>query len=175
MATFAIYIAQSLDGFIAADDGSVEWLDHFSSFDYGFDQFLDGVGTLVMGRRTYDQILTFGEWPYGQHPAVVVTSKPLHAMPGANVRAHHGDLKELVASLSARDELVWIVGGAELIAGMIAAGAAPRLELHIMPILMGSGVPLWKPHATRGRYRLVRKSAYDNGVVSLNYVPMEQP
>ena len=82
-----LYIATSLDGYIATPDGDVAWLEPFHAGDYGYDDFLKGIGTLVMGRTTFDQVLGFGAWPYAGKRAIVLTSRPVETPPeGAEVR-----------------------------------------------------------------------------------------
>ena len=66
MSSFVVYIAVSLDGYIADGAGDVHWLEAFEKDDYGFEEFLESIGSILMGRVTYGQIISFGEWPYGE-------------------------------------------------------------------------------------------------------------
>ena len=83
------YVACSIDGFIADKDGGVGWLDRIQHEDYGYDQFEESVRTVVLGRATYDQVLTFGAYPYSSKRTIVLTHTPLHDPP-PNTIAHTG-------------------------------------------------------------------------------------
>ena len=112
-----LYLACSLDGFIAAPDGSVAWLDLFSAGgDYGYAGFLAGVGSLVMGSRTYEQALGFGGWPYARRPCFVPTSRTLPVPDGAVLRLRRGAISGPFAEArtAAEGRVVWLVGGAAL-------------------------------------------------------------
>jgi dihydrofolate reductase len=169
-----LYLACSLDGFIAAPDGSVGWLEAFSrdGEDYGYAGFLAGVGALVMGSRTYEQVLGFGEWPYADLPCFVATSRTLSAPTRADIRFRSGDDLEALAAearTAAGDRAVWLVGGAALARSMLDAGLVDTLDLALMPVLLGDGVPLFvsglQPHGL-----VLRESrTHADGVVQLRY------
>jgi len=169
-----LYLACSLDGFIAAPDGSVAWLDLFSAGgeDYGYAGFLAGVGSLVMGSRTYEQLLGFGAWPYAGRPCFVVTSRRLPVPDGADVRLRAGsDLGAVVAEArtAAEGRAVWLVGGGALARSMLDVGVVDTLDLALMPVLLGDGIPLFvsglRPHGL-----VLRESrTHADGVVQLRY------
>ncbi len=169
-----LYLACSLDGFIAAPDGSVAWLDRFSACgeDYGYAGFLAGVGALVMGSRTYEQVLGFGAWPYAGRPCFIATSRALPVPEGADVRFRTGgDPGTLAAEArtAAGDRAVWLVGGAALARSMLDAGVVDALDLALMPVLLGDGIPLFvsgmRPHGL-----VLRESrTHADGVVQLRY------
>jgi dihydrofolate reductase len=164
------YIAASLDGFIATPDGSVGWLDGFQGEEYGFDAFLAGVETLAMGRATYDQVRGLGAWPYGARRCHVVTSRPLDRDAPAGVEAWAAeDLPELAARLAASDPPAWVVGGGRLIGAMLAARAIAELDLFVMPVLLGAGVPLFAGARPVATLALVETRAWPNGAVRLRY------
>ena len=150
-----LYLACSLDGFIAAPDGSVGWLETFSrdGEDYGYAGFLAGVGALVMGSRTYEQALGFGKWPYAGLPCFVATSRTFAIPDGADIRLRSGDDLEglaVEARTAAGNRAVWLVGGAALARSMLDAGVVNTLDLALMPVLLGDGIPLFvaglRPH-----------------------------
>ena len=165
MPTVVYYVATSLDGYIATSDGGVEWLEPFqtSSEDYGYGDFISSVRGVVMGRRTYEQVLTFGDWPYPAKPCRVVTSRPLeNAAPGVVAAASP---REAMADLSGR---VWLVGGAELAEAFRGEGLIHEYAVSIIPVLLGDGVPLFRPG--RGTpLRLIDCRQYSSGVVQLWY------
>jgi dihydrofolate reductase len=181
MAVIRGYIAASLDGRLADAGGGLDWLRPYAAVDGGYSDFIGQVGTVVMGRRTHDQIPSLGMgWPYAGKRALVVTS-------GRGASVHVGTrfwtdgLPDLIGHLRGLgDGDVWVVGGAMLLAAMIEAGALDRLELLVAPLLLGEGVRLF-PSAT-GRLKgmtLNRVEVLDRGVVrldyGLNYRPARKP
>jgi dihydrofolate reductase len=163
------YIATSLDGFIATTDGSVAWLEAFQATDYGYAEFASGIGTLVMGRATYDQVLAFGAWPYAGKTCLVLSRRGI-ANPPAGVEAWKGDAASLAAHLATLEERVWVVGGGKLIAGLLAEGAITELDLFVMPVLLGRGIPLFAGgHPPALKLGLMETRAWPNGVVRLRY------
>lgn len=171
MAVIRAYLATSLDGHLADADGGVDWLAPYAAVDGGYRRFLDQVGTVVMGRRTHDQIPSLGGgWPYAGKRGLVVTSGRGTSAHG-DVRFWRDGLPALVGHLRALDDGdVWVVGGATLLAAMIQAGALDRLELFVAPLLLGAGPRLF-PAAT-GRLKgltLNRVEALERGMVRLDY------
>lgn len=171
MAVIRGLIAASLDGHVADLDGSVEPLAPFVGVEHGYQRFIDQIGTVVMGRRTYDLIPSLGiGWPYAGKRGLVLTSGR-----GTSVREKTrfwtDGLPALIDHLRALDDGdVWVVGGGRLMAGMIEAGALDRLELLVAPVLMGEGRSLF-PKSSRGLrdMRLNGVEALERGVVLLDY------
>ncbi len=169
------YVASSIDGFIADADNRIEWLTSFGFEPYQehFDAFMSGVGAVVMGSKTYEFVLDEGEdaWPYSKLPTWVVTSRELPAIGGADIRFASGDVGQVVqdARDAAGDRNVWIVGG-----GSVAAQAAD-LELvdeflvTVMPIVLGSGVPLLPISKPTRPLALLRVTPFESGAVELAY------
>lgn len=163
------YLAQSLDGYLAAPDGGVAWLDPFNTVDYGYEAFMAGIATVVLGRRTFDQALTFGAWPYPGKRAIVLTRRPV-ADPPPGVEFHEGPVGPLAARLrreSAGD--VWIVGGAEAGRQFLDAGAVDELEIYVIPVLLGDGVATFPASDASAALELRESRAFPNGVVMLRY------
>src|SRR5271154_6409462 len=134
---FRIFIAQSLDGYIARPDGAIDWLRPFDSVDYGYETFLGEIGTVVMGRKSYELARSFGEWPYPLARCLVVTSQPLDDMP-PNVTRVGADIARLVSALRASGgKDVWVMGGAMTINTFLEAQAIDRIDLFTIPILLG--------------------------------------
>jgi dihydrofolate reductase len=151
MTIWHCHVAVSLDGKIARPDGSVDdWLaaDYPPDDAIGFDRFLGSVDTILMGRGTYEAIRRFGDWPHAGKSTVVLTHRSLaDAPPG--VEARGGDLAEVVAEMEKRGYArVWIEGGGHVIRDMIALGKLDVLELAVIPIILGDGLPLF-PRGTR--------------------------
>lgn len=169
---FRLYMAQSLDGFVADAEGGVDWLDAFDdgedeAVDYGTDGFMDEVDALVMGRATFDQITGFDVWPYEGKRVFVLTSSPI-TDPPEGVEAT-SDAAGMIAELRGEAARVWIVGGPAAVLAMRSLGALDTVELFVMPILLGTGVPLFGDEAEPLPLNLKSSHAYPNGVVQLVY------
>jgi dihydrofolate reductase len=166
MADVVYYVATSVDGYIAAPDGGVEWLEPFQApgEDYGYGEFFGTLGGMVMGRRTFDQALGFGPWLYEGLPCRVVTSRPLADAPaGVGVSASPA---EAMAALGAGR--VWLVGGTTLFQGFREAGLIREYVLTIVPVILGDGIPLF-PKGPGAGLRLLETRRFDEGLVQLRY------
>ena len=167
---FHVYIAASADGFIAREDGSTSWLAPFDAEDYGYEDFTADIDGIVMGRKTYDQVSGFGEWPYQGLETYVLTSRPLDDAP-EGVRAISDGIDAFTAELAQEEEprTFWLMGGAEALHSFLKSGQVDRLDLFIMPLLLGSGVPLFKQGGKETPLTLKRSKSFPNGVIALQY------
>jgi dihydrofolate reductase len=164
------HAACSLDGFIATRDGGVEWLSEFEG-DGAYESFFAGVGSLVLGRTTFDQVLGWG-WPYGDKPAAVLTSSPLpREAPESAFAASGDDLAGLVERLrGSAPGAVWIVGGGETAGAFLRASLLEELRLGVIPVLLGAGIPLLPAEGTSlQRLELLGAEGRRNGIVDLLY------
>lgn len=139
------YIATTIDGYIADEQGNIDFLNDFQTIDCGYDHFIEKIDTIVMGRKTYEAICAFGiDWPYPNQKTWIVTSQTDLKITDANVEIWQGDLSTLMSSVqSEQDKNCWILGGGELISSVIALGYMDQLEVYITPVLLGSGIPLF--------------------------------
>lgn len=171
MARLRTRLALSLDGFIADRDGRTDWLTAYPAVRAGFDDFLAEIKTLVMGRATYDRLRSDagGGWPYPGRRCLVVTSHSLDTAPD-EVEPWLGDLARLAASLRAGTEGdVWVVGGARAIRAFLDLGAIDRLDLAIVPYLLGNGRRLFLPSDIGGALMLRSAETSPGGIVTLSY------
>lgn len=163
-------VAATADGYIAAADGGVEWLSGYSGVG-GYDEFFAGVGSLVLGRTTFDQVLGWG-WPYGEKPAAILTNTTLPAAAPPPAFAWDGsEAAGLVARLRAvAAGAVWVVGGGKTAGLFLAEGLLEEVELTVMPLLLGRGIPLWTEEgAGQHRLELLQARGHENGAVHLHY------
>lgn len=172
MSDVVLYIAQSLDGYIADAEGGIDWLTVFEG-DYGYEGFMEGIGALVMGGSTYRDVLAMGEWPYGSLPTVVMTRQgSLDVPPGADVRFREGEqvapILDELRQATGKD--IWLVGGGEIIAMFRREGLIDEIILSVIPVMIGEGIPLFLPvDAKEGRVDLTSSEAYPDGIVQLRY------
>jgi len=166
------YVAASIDGFIATPDGGVGWLEPFHGEDYGYQGFYARVGVVVMGRRTFDQALGYETWPYAGRRTVVLTTQPLGPDAPAGVEAWDGDAATLVHRLKAETQgEIYMCGGGQAAQAFLDAGCIDRLELYVMPVLLGAGVPLFAGGAPIDM-ALLDARPMARGVVRLTYGPV---
>ncbi len=175
-----LYIAATLDGFIAREDGSLDWLnDHPNpdKLDYGYSSFMETIGTVIMGRTTYEEVLGFGvEWPYPACTAYVVTTQPDYkpATPTTSV-LHRVDRQVLDRIRSQGPKDIWLVGGGEVITAFLDLGQVDEMTLFIIPVVLGKGIRLFPGGPGETKLRLAGSETYENGVVRLTYQKDHMP
>ena len=163
------HIAMSLDGKIARADGSFDWLEPYPPQEFGIAAFMADVDAIVMGRATYEIERGMSEWPHPGKPTVVVTSRPL-VDPPPLVEARSGDLAALADELERRGcRRVGIEGGGQLIRGMIDIGKLDVLEMAIIPLVLGEGIPLFPPGTPELKLRLISCQARSGGALHVVY------
>jgi dihydrofolate reductase len=165
-----LYVATSLDGFIADPDGGVGWLSAYGDPEaYGFGAFVAGVGAIVMGRASYDQLPEFGPWPYGDRECVVFTHRP-PAHPHTPATFVSGDPAPVVEGLRRRHTRdVWLFGGGGVVEAFRRAGLIDEYHLFVVPVLLGAGRPLFPGAPPREGLRLEEARPYPDGLVELRY------
>lgn len=169
MGKVTYYVAASVDGFIADVEGGVGWLPESEADDYGYGEFYAGVEALAMGRRTYDQVLGFGEWPYPGKAVYVFTHSPPPEGP-EGVRFFQGSALEFARDIGAKHAGgVWLVGGAGLADQFRQAGLIDEYLVFVVPTILGQGVPLFGGHGPPTALELVSTEAYPDGLVKLHY------
>lgn len=170
-----VFIGTSLDGFIAREDGDVDWLTSGDGMsdgeDYGYREFFDSVDVLVMGRNTYELVRTFGTWPYGSKPVVVLTHRPLEVPESiaATVETMSGSPHEVVERLVARGAGHLYIDGGRTIQAFLEAGLIQRLVISRVPVLIGRGIPLFGPVPHDIRLRHLATRTYPSGLVQSEY------
>lgn len=169
------FIATSLDGFIARENGAIDWLPTEDGAqvreDYGYGAFFKTVDALVMGRNTFEVVRTFGAWPYGSKPVIVLTHRELDipAALRATVESASGSPARLLERLRARGWKHLYVDGGKTVQGFLAEGLIRRLIVTRIPILLGKGIPLFGPVPGDVHLRHVGTRSYPTGLVQSEY------
>jgi len=167
----SVFIATSLDGFIARADGALDWLPPGGGEEHGYDGFMATVDALVIGRKTFETVLTFDTWPYGEKPVFVLSTRPLApALPGAVVERMWGPPAEIVSQLAARGVRHVYVDGGITIQRFLQAGLIQRLIITRIPVLLGSGIPLFGALRRDIALKHVETRQYTSGLVQSEYV-----
>jgi dihydrofolate reductase len=172
----SVFIAISLDGFIARTDGSIDWLNEANSIvpkgeDCGFVGFMESVDVLVMGRNTFEQVLSFGEWSYGDKKLVVLSQKGV-AIPDKiknTVSMSSEDPKTLVERLASEGAKHLYIDGGKTIQSFLAAGLINEITITTIPVLLGTGLPLFGPLKKDINLKHVSTNAYPFGFVQSMY------
>jgi dihydrofolate reductase len=167
-----VFIATSLDGFIAGPDDDLSWLPPpRPDEDYGYGAFMSDTAAILMGRATYRVAAAFDAWPFGEVPVFVATTRPLDDAVAPTVHAIRGSAAELLALVRERvDGNVYLDGGS-LIRQFLDAGLVDELTVTLIPVLLGSGSPLFAGTRRRLRLGLVSSRVCDGGIVQLVYRP----
>ena len=173
MGKTVLYLAMSVDGYIADEQGGVNWLGGDGSqpdAPGSYPAFYDTVDTIVMGWTTYHQIVTElapDSWPYQDRPCYVVTHRQEPDRDG--IQFWNGDLTALVDKLKKEQEgVIWICGGASVAGQLLKEGRIDRLWLSVIPTVLGTGVRLFPDMEQEFHLKLVGTEQY-NGIVDLVY------
>jgi len=166
----SVFIATSLDGFIARANGAIDWLPPGGGEPHGYDEFMATVDALVIGRKTFETVLTFDTWPYGEKPVFALSSRPLAPAPlGAVVERMSGDPAEIVSQLAARGIRHVYVDGGITIQRFLEAGLIQRLIITRIPVLIGDGIPLFGVTQRDIALNHVATRQYASGLVQSEY------
>lgn len=172
----SVFIATSLDGFIARSDGRIDWLEEANKMvtpgeDCGYGQFMADVDALVMGRNTFEQVLSFDAWPYGSTPVVVMSHRDIALPPGLPpcVTATKETPAALVARLSEHGVRKIYVDGGLTIQGFLAAGLIDDITITVIPVLLGSGRRLFGSLPADVRLAHEGTTAFQFGFVQSRY------
>jgi dihydrofolate reductase len=175
-----IHMVASLDGFIARNDGRVDWLETSDQFESGetldpafAHEFLKTIDCYVMGSRTYETALNFEAqgfgWAYGDTPTFVLTRRDLRR-PRATIEFYSGDLARLVQEqLRPAFRSIWFVGGGAVSGECLRLGLADEVRYSIVPVLIGDGIPFFGGLDKDVALHLVEAKAYKNGMVALRH------
>lgn len=166
----SVYIAVSLDGFIAREDGGLDWLGivEEAGEDYGYQAFMDSVDVLLMGRNTWDTVQGFDEWPFAGKRVVVATHRALVAKHGEET--HAGPLTPLIARLGAEGVRRVYLDGGDLVRQGLAEGLVDDMTLSVIPVLLGRGRPLFGDAVPASDWALAGSRAYASGLVQSRYL-----
>ncbi len=166
----SVFVGTSVDGFIARANGDLDFLPPGGGEPHGYDEFMALVDALVIGRKTFETVLTFDTWPYGEKPVFVLSTRTLApAPPGAVVERMAGDPAEITSQLAARGIRHVYVDGGITIQRFLQAGLIQRLIITRVPVLIGAGIPLFGVTQRDIVLRHVATRQYASGLVQSEY------
>lgn len=166
----SVFVGASIDGFIARADGALDFLPADGGEPHGYDAFMASVDALVIGRKTYETVLAFDAWPYGSKPVFVLSHRPLARAPAeAIVERLSGTAADIVASLAGRGFRHAYVDGGITIQQFLRAGLVHRLTITRVPVLIGTGIPLFGAIPRDIALRHIATYQYASGLVKSEY------
>ena len=164
MTKVLVYIASSLDGYIAREDGSIDWLPEPS--ESGYDVFYKSIDTVIMGKTTYDQVLTFGEYPYKDKKSFVFSRT--NQKKDEHVEFVSDVTKFVKDGFPGTGENIWLVGGAKIITSFLKQGVVDEIIITKIPILLGKGISLFPNLEDQTKLELIKTEKYGQ-LVDLHY------
>jgi dihydrofolate reductase len=169
------YIAQSLDGYIARKDHSIDWLENISvpeGSDLGYGEFYSNIDTVIMGRKTYNEVMGFDvPWPYADAQCYVVTSDKDYLVRTPNTSlVHEVDGAWIDEIKAASNQNIWLIGGGGLVTQFMKLYALDELLITIIPIILGDGIALFPDHPPETQWDLKQVNDFGNGAVMLSYL-----
>jgi dihydrofolate reductase len=167
----SVFVGTSLDGFIARPNGDLDFLPPGGGEPHGYDEFIATVDVIVIGRNTFETVVTLGPWPYGDKRVVVLSGRPVNlaAASGGAVEQMAGPPAQIVSQLAASGAQHLYVDGGITIQGFLRAGLIQRLTITRVPVLIGDGVPLFGSLPRDIRLRHITTRHYPSGLVSSEY------
>ncbi|HEY6637578.1 MAG TPA: dihydrofolate reductase family protein [Solirubrobacterales bacterium] len=183
MSLVRYYAAQTLDGYIAESDDTLDWLlkyeGHYEGADSdekmaGYDAFYEGIGALVMGSATYEFVLAHdGDWPYAGKPTWVLSSRELDRPEGegVDVRIVEAQVQDLIEEVrvAAAELDIWVVGGGDVASQFADHDLLDRVEVTVVPVVLGEGKPLFERRLPGAPMQLLGTRTHSSGMVSLDY------
>lgn len=170
----SIFIATSLDGYIAKPDGDINWLMdkryELEGEDFGYSKLYDACDLLVMGRNSFEKVAGFEEWPYPDK-RVVVLSRSLKTLPREinKVELFNGSIAELVSTLAMQNSEHLYIDGGQVIQSFLEEGLVTDMTITTIPILLGGGLRLFGPLSQEKHLSLISAKGYDNGFLQSKY------
>jgi dihydrofolate reductase len=166
----SVFVGTSVDGFIARIDGALDFLPPGGGEPHGYKEFMASVDALIIGRKTYETVLAFDTWPYGQKPVFVLSTRPIAPAPDGAVVEHLSvPLAAVPSQLATRGIQHVYVDGGITVQGFLRAGFIQRLIITRVPVLIGTGIPLFGPTTRDIHLKHIATRQYASGLVQSEY------
>lgn len=172
MKKIKLYIAASLDGYIARSDGELDWLLKYpmpTGTEYGYKDLMDSIDVVIMGGRTYREMLYMdSDWPYKDKKTYVISHHFLESKENIEFITQNV-IKKIIDLRNQKGKDIWLVGGGEIITMLLNADLVDELQISYVPVILGSGIPLFANNPKESNWKLVRSTAYESGIIKLDY------
>ncbi len=165
------YVASSLDGYIAKEDGDVSWLEEcgISIEDTDYEDFYSTVDALVMGRKTYEMIVSFGQWPYDEKPVWVCSTGKIERIDGCNLQVGCTPESVYASANKMKLEHLWCVGGGSLASSFLEKNLLTNVYLSLMPVILTKGIKLFGELQSHLLVEKENQKTHESGIVQLEY------
>lgn len=171
----SVFIATSLDGYIARKDGDIDWLmaadTSAGNEDYGYQAFADSIDCLVMGRNSLEKVMSFPQWPY-EDKQVIVLSRTMKTVPDTlqgRIELYAGELDTLLERLDGEGCRRIYIDGGRTIQSFLQTGMVTDMTITTIPILLGEGLPLFDTMERSITLQHISTRAYPSGMVQSTY------
>lgn len=173
MKKIILYIATSLDGRIAEPDGGLDWLTGFPNpekTDYGYKNLLASVDTVIMGGKTYRELLNMDViWPYLEQMTYVVSRHDWGEK--ENIKFITENIIETISELRSKEgKDIWLVGGGELVSMMLTADLIDEMQICYIPVILGKGIPLFPEQPKESKWKITGSKVYESGILKVDYL-----
>lgn len=173
MKKIKLYIAASIDGYIARRDGDLDWLMKYpinSETNYGYDDFYKSIDTVIMGGQTYRDIMNMDfVWPYKDKTTYVITRNPMGTK--ENVHPIIDNVIEEISKLrEEKGKDIWLVGGGKLTAMLLKQDMINEMIITTIPVILGNGIPLFPEQPKESKWELLDSMSYKNGGIQTTYI-----
>jgi dihydrofolate reductase len=174
MSKIHLFIATSLDGFIARENGSLDWLVNIpnpSQTDHGYNEMIENTDVIVMGRKTYDEVLGFGiDWPYENCKTFVVTGKQdFIPSTGNTFILNNIDLGVVDFLKNQSSKNIWLAGGGSLVTQFLNLDAIDEMTISVVSLVLGKGIRLFAGEPAETQFETVKTELFDTGIINLVY------
>ncbi|MFA7421376.1 MAG: dihydrofolate reductase family protein [Melioribacteraceae bacterium] len=171
----SVFIAASLDGFIAREDGSIEWLlgiDNPDGDDFGYNEFIKDIDVIIMGRNTFEIVKSFDKWQYGKIKVIVITSSKYILPEGfnQNVEITNDNPHRLIERLESEGYKHAYVDGGKTIQSFLREGLIDEITITTIPVILGSGIPLLGSIGKQINMTHIKTNVYKNGFVQNSFL-----
>jgi len=166
-----LYIAMSADGFIAGENNNIDFLNPYQieGEDYGYNEFINSVGSIIVGRKTYENVIGMG-FPYHPDKTVYVATKSSRQSETENLIYYYGSFKPLITKLkSSQHKNIYCDGGAELAKSLIAEDLIDEIIVSIIPVKLETGTLLFENGRVPDHFSLKKKQAFKTGLIQYSY------
>lgn len=171
------YLASSVDGFIAKEDGDVSWMEELGiPYDHsGYNEFFSSIDGLIMGRKTYQMIQDFGSWPYEDKPTWICSNGEVEAMEGCKLQEQTLPVEAVEAADAAGLKHLWCVGGGVLATALLERDLLDKIFITQLPILLGSGIPMFGSSQSSKKLELESSRSHADGYSQIIYRIAKDP
>lgn len=174
MRKIILYIATSIDGYIAYSDGELDWLSEYPitpESNYGYNEFFDSVDSVIMGGKSFRDILNMDvTYPYKDKKSYIITRSNNNQTFIENVQFLSENIIETIQSLKKQQgKDIWLVGGGEIISMLLNYNLIDEMIITYIPKILGDGIPLFPKIKNESKWQLLNSQSYENGVITTYY------